>query len=334
VRSLLGLLGFVLVVLAVGAWLLPNGEMTTTTTETTTTSKTGTDPSETTVAKTSSTTQPGTGASDALVGVLLGTGAVLLLVAAFWHRIQEVGLPGGGTIKLAAAQAKSIGLDDVANAIPEGVASQDTSQFAQMMSSIASQVVDKSREIAATGIRVVRVDLAKGDKWLLPNLYFFVWLVERWTPVSLVTFTKTEGDRQHIYFACATPSDLRRQLAEAEPTLAVATPRADDVSLSQAATAFFGNLAEAGTVAERAESPRWVNAEVLVQLADPVLTYEAVEIECDDDLSSDELRAILCFPHRFVPITRKERFATSIDKCRVSLELARPLVRAQEAAVG
>jgi hypothetical protein len=71
-----------------------------------------------------------------------------------------------------------------------------------------------------------------------------------------------------------------------------------------------------------------------MRLADPALTYESVEIACDDDLSSDELRAILCFTHRFAPITKKKRFTTTVDKCRVSLELARPLVRAEQASAG
>jgi hypothetical protein len=333
-RLILGALGIALMGLALVLWLLPDGTTTTTVGETSTTSSAGADQ---TVVKTSTTTEPDDGFSDALLGVLLGTGAVLFLAAAFWERIQEIGLPGGASIKLAAAQVPSIGLNDVIERSQAGAEGAGPLEFARMSISSSWFIVERAKEIAAANDQVVEVDLGTGDKWLLPNLYFLAWVLERWTRVSLIVFTKAEGSRRPIYVACASPKELRERIAAARPMFQPPTEQAEEnASLRTAGNIFFGELAKNIETAEgepeELKPPEWVTQEVLEKVAYEVLTFESVEIECEDELSSDELRAILCFPRRFVPITKKDHFKKTVEKCRVSLELARPVVRAERAA--
>jgi hypothetical protein len=350
-RRILLVLGFVLMVLALVFWALPDGTSKTTVAETTTTSAASGDE---TVVKTSTTTEPDDRFSDALLGVMLGTGAVLFLAGAFWERIQEIGLPGGASIKLAAAQVPRIGLNEaVKRSQAEAEGAGSLREFAEMSMSLSWYIVERAKEIAAGNDQCVEVDLGEGDKWLLPNLYFLAWVLEQWTCVSLLVFKKTEGNRRPIYVACTSPKELRERIAAARPIFQPPTEEAEkNASLTSAGNVFFGELAKnietAGAEPEEAGEPKsaeageaqpeelkppeWVTQDLLEKVAYEVLTFESVEIKYEDELSSEELRAILGFPRPFVPTTKKQHFKKTADQCRVALELARPVVRAESAA--
>jgi hypothetical protein len=281
--------------------------------------------------KSITTTEPGTRRSDAVIGVLLGTGALLFVVFAFWGRIAEIGLPGGGSIRLTEAEVPAIGVDDVAAAIRKDLPETDTpspARFAQVMTDSSRHITSKTKEIASTKEGVVLVDLGGGDKWLLPNLYFLVFMLEKWTCISLVVFTEPKDDVAAMYVACSPPAVLRRRLEEVRPAFADALPQATDTPIDSAGPAFFQKLSGAAAPGTAAEPPTWVSSAVLLQLARPALTLESVEVETRE-LKVGEMRAILDFPHAQVPITTERRLVTIVERARVALKLARFAVRSR-----
>jgi hypothetical protein len=111
-RSLLGVLGVVLVAIAVGAWLWPEDDSTKTVSEASTTAvestasptttdaagaaQPGTGTSTTQVDKTTTTTTPpASRRSGAVIAALLGIGAVLVFAGVFANRLASLKFPGG-----------------------------------------------------------------------------------------------------------------------------------------------------------------------------------------------------------------------------------------------
>lgn len=329
-RHLVGLLGLALIVVALVVWLIPVNDSVATVGETSTTNVTepgATTAKTTEVVKETETTEPGGARSDTVLSALLGAGGVLFLVAAFWGRITEIGLPGGGSIKLSEAEVPTIGVDDVAGMLPRPEADVGIHAYAAMMTSASQHIVAKTTEIAAEKGGAVVIDLGGGDKWLLPNLFFLTWMLERWTCVTLLVFTKTEAGSENLYVACAPPKKLRQALEEARLDLGKARAATENVSLTDAGYRFFDGLAQATDPAPLPEPPTWVDRDLLVKLARNALTLEAVEIETTLELSMDEMRSILAFPHRYVPATIESALIAIVDRTKISLRIAQFALR-------
>ena len=97
-RIIAGVLGLALIVLALTLWLDTPARETTIVSEVSTTHDAGTGaspPATSSVNKQTTTVQPGTPRSEAVVGVVLGVGAALVLVAMFWTRITSIKTPFG-----------------------------------------------------------------------------------------------------------------------------------------------------------------------------------------------------------------------------------------------
>jgi hypothetical protein len=330
--SAIGLLGVVLAALALAVWLYPTQSRTTTVSETSTTRVAGGGakaPSATRVTKTTTTTAPGEARSETLPGLIVGIGVLLVLVAAFWNRIQEIGLPGGGSIKLKDAEAPTVDLDDVAEQLRQAGAGP-AEGFAGAMTSLASSIIAKADEVYEKGTGVVPVDLGAGDKWLLPNLYFLALVFERWTHVEVLVFTRAEaGTTDRFFVACTSPRDLRRKLDAVRPELASAATGVAARPLAEAGSAFFGQLQarEAARGGAPAQPPTWVSEKVLLDIASDALILESVEVDNEDNISRNELLEILAFPHRFVPITHGKRLVIIVDPTKLARKLARSAIR-------
>lgn len=322
-----GLLGVGLAALALTVWLYPTQSTKTTVAEASTTTVDGgnaTAPTTTRVTKTTTTTAPSETRPATMPALLLGIGILLVLVAIFWNRIQEIGLPGGGSIKLKDAEAPSVDLEDVVNGLQAAPAAGLIG-----MTSMSRSIIDKATEAYEKGTGVVPVDLGQGDKWVLPNLYFLALVFERWTRVEVLVFTETAGARDQVFVACASPRDLRKQLDVVRPEFNGPAKQAVDGSLNSAGATFFGKLDEQQLVppGEQPEPLVWVTGESLLELGSDALIKTSIEVEEEDDISRDELLKILAFPHRFVPTTHDKRLVTIVDPAKISRRLARSALR-------
>jgi hypothetical protein len=324
-----------LVAIGLVFWLVSIGESKTTVLESSTTNVSGATSAAKRTAVTSKkvTTQPRERGSDAVVGVLVGTGGLLFLVFAFWNRIAEIGLPGGGSIKLKEAEAPAVGVEDAALALRQTLPEPELASapvFAQMMTSASSHIVEKTKEIAVRKEGVVIVGLGAGDKWLLPNLFFLVHMLERWTFVSVLVFTESEDATAPLYIACTSPRALRDRLEVVRPELTQARAATADTEIDQAGLVFFNRLAEIqAPPAPAPEGVTWVTGSVLRELGGNAVTTASVEIKGRDELTVSELRAILDFPYRYVPATQARVLVATVDQSQVALRLARSATRSR-----
>jgi len=324
-------LGLGLVVVGLVFWLVSIGDSTTTVGQTSTTSVSGATPSTTVVASKKTTTQPLERGSDAVVGILIGTGGLLFLVSAFWGRIAEIGLPGGGSIKIGDAEVPAAGVDDAAQAIRQAIPAPGAPhQFAQLMSSASIFIAGKTKEIASRKEEVVIVGLGAGDKWVLPNLFFLVHALERWTFTSLLVFTESNNTTDTLYVGCSSPRALRDQLEEVRPELLQARAATANSDLDHAGPDFFASWAEiqAPAAGQPAQPVTWVTGSLLKQLAGNALT-RSVEITSPDEPAANDLRAILDFPYRYVPVTHAGLLVTTVDQSQVALRLGRSAMRSR-----
>lgn len=319
----IGGLGVVLVVLTLVSWLYPTSTKKTIVSETSTTNVVGRGaPATTRASKTTTTNAPGENRPETFPALVLGTGTLLILVAAFWSRILEIGLPGGGSIKLKDAEASTVGLDDVTTQLRMAAAGS-AEDFANSMTSLSASIIGKANELYERETRVVPVDLGRGDKWLLPNLYFLALVFDRWTHVDVLVFTETEPDgTDRVFVACGTPRDLKRGLDIARPEFAAAAAGLTDGPVT-ATGQFFQSLKQHETAAGGAASPTWVNATTLLNIASDVLIRESVAVEDPDNITRDDLLRILAFGHQFVPITHARRLVSIVDPGRLARTLAR-----------
>ncbi|MGH3082984.1 MAG: hypothetical protein ACRDNP_02810 [Gaiellaceae bacterium] len=334
-RYLVGSLGLALVVVGLVFWLVSVGDSKTTVLQTSTTSVSGATPSDAKrmiVTSKRATTQPLERGSDAVVGLLVGTGGLLFVAFAFWGRITEIGLPGGGSIKVKEAEASTAGVEDAALAILQDLPPPDARAapgfgFAQVMKDSSTHIVNKTKEIVLSKEQVVVVGLGAGDKWLLPNLYFLAYMLRRWTSVAVLVFTELANATDALYVACGSPHALRDRLEEARPELIQARAATTNATLDQAGFTFFSQLDTQARTSQLKQEPTWVTGALLRELAGNAVTTASIEIKSRDVLTVTELRAILDFPYSYVPVTQAGVLVSTVDQNQVALRLGRSAVR-------
>ncbi|MGH8895349.1 MAG: hypothetical protein ACRDWY_18885 [Actinomycetes bacterium] len=332
-RYLVGSLGLALVVVGLVFWLVSIGDSKTTVLQTSTTTVSGAIPSDakrTVVTSKKATTQPLERGSDAVVGLIVGTGGLLFLVFAFWGRITEIGLPGGGSIKVKEAEASTAGVEDAALAILKELpqpGAKAAPSVVQVMKDSSSHIVEKTKEIALSKEQVVVVGLGAGDKWLLANLYFLAYMLGQWTSVAVLVFTESASGSDALYVACGSPQALRDRLEDVQPELLQARAAATNTPLDQAGRTFFSQLDTQPPTSQLQPQPTWVTGALLQELAGNAVTTTSVEIKSRDELTVTELRAIVDFPYSYVPVTQARVLVTTVDQNQVALRLSRSALR-------
>lgn len=284
------ILGLIAVSGAVVLWLLPTSPTTTTATDNTKTTVT--------------TTVPGVGRSDAMLVGILTFGVGLLVVAAFWDRIQEFKI-GGISIRLAeaAAETPEIALVGI---VTDKVADESV-----------ANLMDKVDTISIRGLRFVTVDLQSGDKWPCTNLSVFMLLLARRSNVEEVIFIGQEPTGPRTYLGAASVAWLADKIAAEDHNLFVKYQTLETASGPRISIA-------ASFVAELGPRPEddWVDATRLNKLAAPALIHDRVESRGEQILSKQQQRAILLFPLNFVPITVYGQLDAVVDKKWLTAEIA------------
>jgi hypothetical protein len=187
---------------------------------------------------------------------------------------------------------------------------------------------------------VVVIDLQDGHKWRLPNLYFLTRLLENEERlISELVFTEARGGYDGYLLGTCSPDDLRRQVELTTPSYAAA---ANDLPLQAAANLDDPVQAQAvGTgymTFRQALAPTpparvavtddddpalgWVTSERIRTILAGFLSTAAVEAAART-LSTDEVRAVVDSPHRFVPATTGDRLSGLVDREAVALAVAR-----------
>jgi hypothetical protein len=334
-RAAIFALGLSAVVAALVLWLIPTSSGTTTTREhsrTAVTDSTG-GTNTTTVDRTMVTQAPGASRSDVVVVALLTFGGGLLLVASFWNRIHSLAIGG-----------VSITLEDAAVTTP-GIALVDTAAaHVEMRSSTAvDELVPQVASIGNRDLRLICVDLRAGDLWAPLNLSLFVLMLARRTKAEVIVFLGVGEPGSKTYFGAAAVEHLADKLAANDPDLAAAHRATETIPLDRSeltpgqrsiGRTFFDQLQVLDP--SRAEGARAgeerVDRDTLQELAGRALITESVLSEGEQTLSSRQQRAVLAFPLRYVPITRRGTLEELIDRSRLAERIALSAVGAASQA--
>jgi hypothetical protein len=163
------------------------------------------------------------------------------------------------------------------------------SEFASMMTSYSSVIVDSIKKVQATQDEILVVDLRDGRAWIPPNLYFLALLVTTRTSVRQLVFVESRHVDE-VFVGMCTPGALLPMLGEKLPLLrnAATDSNTQERSLAEAGHAFFGALAKlyqnAGDGAQVKDW--WLTSSTLFALVGNCLHREQIEWK---DSASEEI---------------------------------------------
>jgi hypothetical protein len=187
----------------------------------------------------------------------------------------------------------------------------------------------------AGGAPIGIIDLQKGDKWRLPNLYFLSIMLELDPIVTQFVLTEVRGGIDGYVVRTCKPGELRRQIELALPAYsaaagAVQLPAGRDLTnpviAQELGNAFMNFQNSLGMNSGATNDPLfgYVNAdrinELVVSPADPLIESPG------STLSEEVLRTTLVAVDRFVPTTANGRLTGLIDRDAVALVVARSAV--------
>jgi hypothetical protein len=195
-------------------------------------------------------------------------------------------------------------------------------KIAENMTSYAEVVVEKTREITASRIPVLPIDLGNGNRWLLPNLYFLAALLESTTRVDLVIFTQSTGsqhDQQRFVGTCS-PEGLRVRLGLASPSLEKARQQTLEPRKCLQID-FWSNLKE---LVDETEKPQWMTVQYLAKLLGQDMQQDRIEAN-EVDTKSAKLKVIFA-RQRFIPVVSSTEVEAVTDQYGSALNVARSVL--------
>lgn len=202
-------------------------------------------------------------------------------------------------------------------------------EYANMMTSYSSVIVETVRTLGAFGSDVLIVDLRRANAWIPPNLYLLALLIGRRTAVRQTVFVETREVEEMLVCACE-PRELAGALAAAYPILAAAANRAEAADPGGTdtafATAYFQHLASVYQQSSDAAATKeiWLSSATLIPLLGPYANRAAVEWR--ETVGADTCRAILESPSAFVPAVRAGQLMAVLHRDRIALAVARGLL--------
>jgi hypothetical protein len=201
-------------------------------------------------------------------------------------------------------------------------------------------VINSLRTLSlAGGAPIGIIDLQKGDKWRLPNLYFLSIMLELDPIVTQYVFTEIRGGIDGYVVRTCKPGELRQQIELALPAYSAAAGAVqlpagrdltDPVIAQELGTAFMNLQNSLGMNSGATNDPLfgYVNADRINEL---VISPAGPLIESPGSTLSEEvLRTTLAAMERFVPTTMTGRLTRLIDRDAVALVVARAAVSRAE----
>ena len=265
--------------------------------------------------------------------------------------IQSVKLPGGFEIGLANATRPAAGLGQVENVLTrdhlaQGLAASPT----PFTTTDAMDVIAGVQAVRTTGADTVVVDLAMGQKWRLPNLYFLAWLITNEPVLHWLVFTEMNASTSGVFVGLCGAADVCTRIEDAYPPYAQVSTQLEylevrspaggqpppapglpplgpmrDQHLSEQFNRIRSQVAPAGS----GEVPTlaWVTADALRSVLGPDLS--AVAVPWSGDIDRARLQQIVRSPVPYVAATTPDgRFRGLFDQREVVLEFTRRVLEA------
>jgi hypothetical protein len=202
-------------------------------------------------------------------------------------------------------------------------------EYANMMTSYSSVIVETVRTLSASGSDVLIVDLRRANAWIPPNLYILAVLIGRRTAVRQTVFVEAREVEEMFVCACE-PRELAGALAAAYPILVAAANRAEAADPGGSDTAFarayFSHLASVYQQSSDAAATKeiWLSAATLIPLLGPFANRTTVEWQ--ETVGAETSRAVLESPSGFMPAVRSGQLMAVLHRDRIALAVARGLL--------
>jgi len=242
--------------------------------------------------------------------------------------ISSLKIPNLMEVSFAKAEAASYSLAELTSQL-SGIAGDVTApEYASMMTSYSSVIVNTILGVRATGDTVIVVDLGEGTKWIPPNLYILALLARHHTAVRLIAFTESRRSPDCFMGMCS-PQGILDGLGARFPVFKQAGDKllGTDQPLGAITGTYFSDLAghyqrspEIKTVKEM-----WLNGPLLSRLLGAGLYSD--QVEWTEPLPEGSVRFILQNPHPYVAAVKEEQIQFFIERDRFALLVARQIIQ-------
>lgn len=223
-------------------------------------------------------------------------------------------------------QVASFSLAALATQLKTAAEQVSAPEYASMMTSYSSVIVNTIKEVKNTKDEILVVDLRDGRTWIPPNLYFLAALASDRTSVKQLAFVETRHTENAFVGMCS-PDALTEQLGAQLPILKQAAGQSNfqQLSLDQAGPPFFNSLAGLyQTTGENAPiREMWLTSSRLFNLTGTALHRN--QIESKMSLSRDDFRQILQSIHPYTAVVEDEQLVSVISRSSLALVIAREL---------
>jgi hypothetical protein len=252
-----------------------------------------------------------------------------LLLPAFKYVAPYVKSIKISDVELSFAQVEIVGspLTALAEQLKIAAAQVNAPEYASMMTSYSSVIIETIKDVQKTKDEVLVVDLREGNAWIPPNLYFLASLAADRTAVRQIAFVETRHAEEAFVGMCF-PDDLRTALAQNFPVLNQAAEQSKyrELPLDQTiGLQYFQALHNLYSASPASTSPKdsWLDSAKLFALAG--LHIQRQKIESKESLTESDYKLILNSNYPYAAVVKDELLESLISRDRVALLVAREL---------
>ena len=225
------------------------------------------------------------------------------------------------------AEVGAFSLASLADKLRTAAEQVSAPEYASMMTSFSSVIVDAIRDVQSTKDEVLVVDLREGKAWIPPNLYFLTSLAADRTAVRQIAFVETRHVEGSFVGMCY-PDELKEALETKFPDLQKAGEQSQyrELPLNLAGTAYFKGLHDLYAASAPAISPRDTQLSGSNLFAITGSHIHRQKIEAKAVLSEEDYRRILCSDYPYTAVVNDEELQSLISRDKVAVLVARDLI--------
>ena len=252
-----------------------------------------------------------------------------LLLPAFKYIAPYVKSIKISDVELSFAQVEVVSapLTALAEQLKATAAQINAPEYASMMTSYSSVIIETVKEVKKTKDEVLVVDLREGNAWIPPNLYFLASLAGGRTAVRQIAFVETRHAEGAFVGMCF-PDDLKNALAQKFPVLEQAAEQSkyQQLPLDQVVgLEYFQALHDLYAASPGSASPKdsWLDSAKLFAFSGSCIRRQ--RIESKESLTESDYRMILNSDYPYTAVVRDELLESLISRDKVALLVARNL---------
>jgi hypothetical protein len=244
------------------------------------------------------------------------------------------GIKVGNILELTLQQVKesSYSTNDLENKlIQTGIESVSAPEYANIMSSASSVIVQHIEEIKNNRYEVVVVDLKGGHSWVSPNLYFLALLLLRRTEVKQLAFVETRNKEEEFVGMSSPQEILHPEYEVAANSVCFSGLDSNECGLIANPNANFGIFFQ--TLSQQwmpnpiqDNSHRvWLTSTALIRLMKDSLHTDKIEYK--NVFSLEDYKQIILSENSYVAVVQGNELQMLVNRENVSLKVAQDIMK-------